>query len=360
MSTTLKSRMDPARAAGTRAALVAGADRSGRRGLLGARRWRGLPRPVVAGVVVVGVLGLGTGAAVSVTQFLQPDVLRVSCVLGSAADADVRDRRTTVADPVATCASEWPDGTAPDDLTVFMGDLGRSVQVYVAPADWDGSGYAAAPVSVEVAFDPRPARLEAALDDWVDGLESSCFSAEEAETRVVADLERLGLVGWTVRWDDNDGRETADGDNTCAWALVPEGDDREVVVRGAEAEWAFKREDLDALSEDELRTYYTEGYRASASDGTEFEQGEAAWVEESVANALTVREDLALFRSLVTDGVCRSAPEVAELVTAELDPAWNPQVEVSVDDTLPCAVLEAGMGGTWLVSVVGPQRVDAP
>jgi len=50
-------------------------------------------------------------------------------------------------------------------------------------------------VAQDVAFDPRPARLQAALDDRIYGLESDYFSNDEAVARIDADLQRLGLLG---------------------------------------------------------------------------------------------------------------------------------------------------------------------
>lgn len=305
----------------------------------------------------MGAVGLGAGAAVSVTEFFQPDRLTVTCVLGADADSEQVQKRSTAADPLASCRREWPDESAVPDLGVFMDRFGT---VFVAPVSWDASRQDASPVAQDVAFDPRPARLQAALDDWVDGLQSDCFSQDEAVGIVREDLDRLGLVSWTVRTDDNGGLdEPADGVTTCAWALVPEGDGhlREVVVRGAPGDEDPEPRRL-VMDEAELRAYYTQEYRSYVeSGGWEFELSEQDWVEESVTNTFEVRENLQLFRSAFDTGRCLSAPEAEQEATRVMDPAWNPVVDVSIDNTLDCSIVEIGMGGTWLVSIVGPEEL---
>ncbi len=369
MSATLSSRMDPERAAQVRALLVetvegATADRptARRRGDPAAvttepRRQR-VPRSITFAAIAVGAVGLGTGAAVSVTQFLQPDRLTVVCVLGVAADSEQVEKRATVADPLASCRREWSAAAEVPELAVFMDSFGT---VFVAPVSWDSSRQDASQVAQDVAFDPRPARLQAALDDRIDGLQSDCFSQEEAVERVTEDLQRRGLVAWSVRSDDNDGREEpADGVQTCASAFISEdGEFREVVVRGAE-DGGTPEPRRAVMTEPELRSYYAREYRAAVGSGLEFEQSEQDWVEESVTNTLAVRDELATFRSAFGSDRCLTADQAEREATRITDPAWNPVVDVSIDNTLDCAIVEVGMGGTWLVSIVGPEAPPAP
>ena len=322
-------------------------------------RWRRrVPHSIAFGAIAVGAVGVGAGAAVSVTQFFQPDRLTVVCVLGVDADSEQVEKRATVADPLAACRREWPTAAEVPELAVFMAEMGT---VFVAPASWDGGGYDATRVAQDVAFDPRPARLQAALDDRIDGLQSDCFSQEEAVTRVQDDLERLGLPGWSVRTDDNGGRERpADGIQTCASAFIPEDDGplREVVVRGVDGAQAAEPRRA-AMGEAELRTYYTEEYRAAVKSGLEFETTEQQWVEESIVNTREVRVELGAMRATFATGRCLTADEAEQEITGLLDPYWNPVIDVSVDENLPCAIVDVGMGGTWLVSIVGPNAVTA-
>ncbi|WP_380169398.1 hypothetical protein [Jannaschia sp. R86511] len=362
MTPTLSSRMDPDRSARLRALLVDTVERTSpesrgaRDAASAAPRRRRVPRPLAVGVLTVGAIGLGAGAAVSVTQFLQPDDLSFACVLGEQADAEQVQKRATVADAVASCRREWPADGAVPELAVFMSRYG----IFVAPLGWDGSQMDAERVSQDVAFDPRPARLEAALGDWVDGLESDCFSEAEALARVEDDLTALGLAGWTVRAEDNDGREQpADGVGTCAWAMIPVdfGPEREVWVRGQDPSLGEgSRETLqESTTEAELRTIYTQEYRDAVDSGTEFGQSETAWVAESVQLTLSVRSQLKDLRDAFDTGRCLTADQAEQEVLGILDPTWNSDVDVSIDDTLACASVEVGMGGTWLVSIVGPE-----
>lgn len=366
MSATLSSRMDPQRAAQVRALLVDTVQgttshqlTAGPRKDPGAGRTqqrRRVPRSITFAAIAVGAVGLGTGAAVSVTQFLQPDRLTVMCVLGADAESEQVEKRATVADPLVSCQREWSSAAEVPELAVFMNPFGT---VFVAPVPWDSSSQDASQVAQDVAFDPRPARLQAALDDRMDGLQSDCFSSDEAVSRVEEDLERLGLVAWSVRSDDNDGREQpADGVQTCAWAFVPEDDGsvREVVVRGA-ADGEAPEPRRAVMDEAELRTYYTQEYRSAVQSGSEFELSEQAWVEESVTNMLVVREELEGLRAAFGTGRCLTAEQAEQEATSLLDPSWNPVVDVSIDDTLDCSIVEVGMGGTWLVSIVGPEAL---
>ena len=173
---------------------------------LSARWRRHVPRSLALGAITVGAVGLGAGAAVSVTQFLQPDGTTVVCVLGADADSEQVEKRATTADPLAACEREWPTSGEVPELAVFMNEYGS---VFVAPGGWDGvAGQTVTQVAQDVAFDPRPARLQAALDDQIDGLPADCLTNDEAVGRVEDDLARLNLVGWTVRSDDNGGRES--------------------------------------------------------------------------------------------------------------------------------------------------------
>lgn len=364
MSATLSSRMDPERAAQVRALLVETVEGTTSH-KLAARprkdpgagttelRRRRVPRPITFAAIAVGAVGLGTGAAVSVTQFLQPDRLTVVCVLGADAASEQVEKRATVADPLASCRREWSSAAEVPELAVFMNSFAT---VFVAPVSWDSSRQDASQVAQEVAFDPRPARLQAALDDRIDGLQSDCFSHEEAVSRVAEDLERLGLVAWSVRSDDNDGREQqADGIQTCASAFIPEdGDFWEVVVRGAE-DGVAPEPRRAVMTEAELRTYYMQEYQSAVQSGLEFEQSEQDWVEESITNTLAVREELERFRAAFGTERCLTADQAEREATRITDPAWNPVVDVSIDNTLDCSIVEIGMGGTWLVSIVGPQ-----
>jgi hypothetical protein len=324
-----------------------------------ARLRRRVPRSIAFGAIAVGAVGLGAGAAVSVTQFFQPDRLTVVCVLGADAASEQVEKRATVADPLAACRREWPTAAPAPELVVFMDRFGS---VFVAPPVWGGAaGQEVTQVAQDVAFDPRPARLQAALDDWIDGLQSDCLTNDEAVSAVQDDLVRLNLLGWSVRTDDNGGREQpADGVRTCASATIYEGDEslREVVVRSFTPAGGVSGPARAAMDETELRTYYTQELREAAESGSESDLSDQEWIELNITSELAVREDLRAMREAFATGRCLTAGQAEHEATGLLDPSWNPVVDVSIDDTLPCAVVEAGMGGTWLVSIVGPETVS--
>lgn len=354
MSSTLSSRMDDGRAAQVRGLLVDTVEAGSSRRAAPTARPRRVSRSVVAFAVTVGALGLG-GAAVSLTQFLQSDRLTMYCVLGVDAESRWAEKRATVSDPVAACRREWDAAEVPG-LVVFMNPSGT---VFVAPPTWDAASQGASLVAQDVAFDPRPARLQAALDDWIDGLPASCLTDDEAVSRVEDDLVRLNLLGWTVRRDDDGGREEpADGVLTCASATILEEGEKEVVVRTFTSAAEVSGPPLAAVDDAQFWGYWTERYEEAVASGTASGLSEQDWVRQHMtAGTLEVRDDLRELRAAFDSARCLSAGQAAQEATALLDPSWNPVVDVAVDDTLGCAVVEAGMGGTWIVSVVGPDAV---
>lgn len=320
-----------------------------------------MPRSVAFGAVALGVVGLGTGAAVSVTQFLQPDALTFSCVLGDGTDGASVNKRATVADPLQACREEWPAGAEVPELAVFMDGEGAvyvASTSWVAPPEWGTTGREITSVAQDVAFDPMPARLQAALDDWIDGLESDCFSHDQAVAKIDTDLQRLGMVGWTVRYEDNGGREEpADGVADCASAYIDGTNPaaREIHVRGAidgSEEWH-----LQDLDEAELRALFTESYRSGVEAGQEQYLSEEEQVAKDVSTQLSLRTQLEALRKTFPEDRCLTAEQAEQEATRVLDPSWAPVVDVSTDDNLDCATVEASLGGTWLISIVGPTTV---
>lgn len=126
-------------------------------------------------------------------------------------------------DPVADCAELWrqQNGTEPPELVAYDNQRG-GIEVVPAdadvPADWT-------PLEQGLSQDARLIELDAALGDYGDGLNAECYSPKGARSIAESALERLSLVDWSIRIDE----DRAGGDGTCATHyLDPEA--KEVVI----------------------------------------------------------------------------------------------------------------------------------
>jgi hypothetical protein len=98
-------------------------------------------------------------------------------------------------DPVADCQRYQQLSGRPEinDPVAFT----RNGYVYVAPRDQvpsDGTPLTAATADTAAAM-----RLDAALQDWVDGGNSRCFTSTTAVPYMKAEIARLGLAGWSTK-----------------------------------------------------------------------------------------------------------------------------------------------------------------
>lgn len=103
-------------------------------------------------------------------------------------------------DALADCARYQELGGLPaiDDPVAFRID-GDPTLLYVAPRAEMPQG------ATVVETDPLALalrELESSMNDWIDGALATCFDEDEAVAWATAELERLGLDGWTVRVEE--------------------------------------------------------------------------------------------------------------------------------------------------------------
>jgi hypothetical protein len=198
------------------------------------RTWR------AATVSLGAALAVGGGGGLALAVFSQPPgtALQVLCAVGTdrtqydpaSQGMDGSTLSSMSGDPVADCAGEYEklEGAAPPLVGYDTG------QQYVAvmPADWPApSGWSALPATFR--NDPSRLELKHRLDDLIEGPESRCTTADEAEAIARRDMADLGLDGWTFQRLS----QAAYADGTggwCAKAWVGDGAEREVVIQGLE------------------------------------------------------------------------------------------------------------------------------
>jgi hypothetical protein len=166
-------------------------------GLAPARRFARPGAAVIAGIAVAAVTTAGAaGIALWPRAQLAGAPGSVICI-DSWADAanDTPGPRLTV-DPVADCiayraAADLPP--IPDAVAFDYHGI-----LYVSPA---AEMPAEGTVWVAPADDDAIRELDASLHDWVDGGARTCQSPEDAAAFAGAEVDRLGLGGWTVTTD---------------------------------------------------------------------------------------------------------------------------------------------------------------
>jgi hypothetical protein len=130
-------------------------------------------------------------------------------------------------DPVADCQAEWRRlfRSPPPKLIAY--EAGGNITVVPAgtavPADWK-------PLAADFRQNADLIELDERLSDSASGLDSRCYSLQEARTLVQRLLAASDLEGWTVV---NDPNSTASKDSCTAYALDPES--RQVVLSSHEA-----------------------------------------------------------------------------------------------------------------------------
>ncbi|HUJ56144.1 MAG TPA: hypothetical protein VLW49_09185 [Gaiellaceae bacterium] len=146
---------------------------------------RRLRRPLVAALAVVAVAA-ATGAGWAMTRGSARETTTVDCLIDG--ESTVID--ATSGDPASDCAAVWP-APAPK-LQAYDDGIGG---VVVIPASQKPRAGWTAIASQDVAL----IELQESLDDNINGLDSSCFDASAATTFARQQLDRLGLIGWTVQ-----------------------------------------------------------------------------------------------------------------------------------------------------------------
>jgi hypothetical protein len=145
-------------------------------------------RPLVLALAVVVAIATTT-VAWAVTRGGARETTSIDCVIAGV-DSGID---ATSGNPAADCAAEWQrERGAPAPPLVAYANTEGGVTVLPRsenpPAGWRTLG------SQDVAL----IELQESLDDYLNGLNSSCFSSPQATAFTRQQLARLGFVGWTV------------------------------------------------------------------------------------------------------------------------------------------------------------------
>jgi hypothetical protein len=179
-------------------------------------------RPLVLALAVLVLLGTAA-AAWAIFRSSAQETTSVECVIAGT-DTIIQ---ATSGDPAHDCAVTWKrdTGTSAPPLAAYDNGLGG---VTVIPSsqkpqtDWKPL------LSQDVAL----IQLQASLDDYIGGLNSSCLDGKAATALAEAKLARFGFTGWTVTVRSADAGtaspptnaapviESAPGSRTCVAADV--------------------------------------------------------------------------------------------------------------------------------------------
>ena len=188
------------------------------------RRGRRRKRALFAGVVVLGLVGAGTAAAVVLTR-RPANPATLMCYSEAAVEPGVRV--VLPIDPASTpeqqCSRAWTDGTlgsgGPPPLVVCISEHEATV---VIPGGVETCGH----LGLAAAAPPADSdQLDALVSLSVpDVLLDECVDLDEARDRIQGLFDELGAVDWTVRVE---GEITLD--RPCATTVI-EAAQREVLV----------------------------------------------------------------------------------------------------------------------------------
>jgi len=147
-----------------------------------------LRRPLVFAVAVLVAVATAT-LAWAITRGGASETTSVECVI--AGTDTVID--ATSGNPAADCAAQWQRelSTQPPPLTAYANTSGG---VTVLPRSQKPPARWRTLRSQNVAL----IELQESLDDYLNGLNSSCLNASAATAFTRQQLDRLGFVGWTV------------------------------------------------------------------------------------------------------------------------------------------------------------------
>lgn len=166
----------------------------------GARRRR-LGRRSAIAVGLATVLA-GGGVAYAAVQLFAPENSEGVTCMATWRDSALEGMNVDAMGPwmtgdaIGDCATLLAEQGKPpiEDPMVFMYDG----QVFVTPADQAPDW--AEPVDSQVgpAVDPRVVELRLSLSDRIDGGRGACRTVDEAAAWAQSELDRLGLVDWTI------------------------------------------------------------------------------------------------------------------------------------------------------------------
>lgn len=200
------------------------------------RRRRRRLAVLLGGGTALSLVGSGLAYAVLAGQPART-AMKINCAFGvTEAEFDRWHEFTNVldtstGDPVADCTDEFGrlEGYAPP-LAAY--DVGGEA-IYVMPATWT------APAEwrrLAPTFRSDPVRLELKqrMGDLVDGPESRCSSADQAEAYARAQLADLGLTDYTIERLSQ--ASWANGTTGCALAWVDDAGKPAVLIQGVDAQ----------------------------------------------------------------------------------------------------------------------------
>jgi hypothetical protein len=256
-------------------------------------------RPVVIALAVVAVAAT-TGAGWALTRGgPAKETTAVDCMIGGG--TTVID--ATSGDPAADCAAVWP---APvPKLRAYDNGIGG---VAVIPASEEPPATWTPIASQDVAL----IELQENLDDYINGLDSSCFDGPAATRFARQQLSRLGLIGWSV-----DVRSTSQAGQLCYGGFADP-----------------QRKTVTLLGSPAVRS------------------GSADWPPHRLADSLRPLTDECLSLSAMKSEVVQRATSIGMSQTVE--DAHNYKLSSTRDDTMRCATVYETVGGTTDVIVRGP------
>lgn len=214
-------------------------ERAGSNGPQPRRRGR---LPILAATVAAVMLTAAAGWAVLRDPATTTEV---QCSGHPAIDHSIID--SVSGDPVADCQALWRQQVGePPELAAYQTPEGGVVVLPIEQSVPDGW----VPLGTEFRQESRLIELEAALDDFGDGLSSGCYRLPEAQEIAAGHIERLGLSDWTITSE----RGEADGETTCTYFYLDPGTQRVVLIPlegiapPADAPYVLLAERLDTIT----------------------------------------------------------------------------------------------------------------
>lgn len=182
------------------------------------------------------VVGGGGGLAYAVLTQPASTTIELTCAVGAdRADYDRNGFGVGVSmpsisgDPLTDCAAEYQrlEGRTPLLAAYQTGER----YIAVMPADWPPpSNWIRLPDDWR--NDPVRLELRQRLEDLVEGPQSTCTTADEAEQMVREELVEMQLDGWTVERLGQSDR--ADGVAWCSLAWVDGGPLQKILIQGVQ------------------------------------------------------------------------------------------------------------------------------
>jgi hypothetical protein len=258
---------------------------------------RGLRRPLVLAVALLVIAG-ATGAAWAMTRGSARETTSVDCLIGGV--TTVIDASS--GDPASDCAAIWP---APVPKLQAYADANGSGVVVIPASEKPQAGWT--PIESQ---DVALIVLQENLGDEINGLDSGCFSSSQATTFAQQQLNRLGLLGWTI-----DVRPAAQGGCYGGFA---DPTSKTVTLMGSFGSQA----------------------------------GPANWPPHRLADSLRPLTNECLTLVAMQSAVVQRAAALGMSQTVEND--RNYRLTATEDDTMRCASVYETEGGTTFVVVRGP------